>query len=81
MATDAGVELEYVRIGAEGLIFITHKNNPTQNITDEQVLGVYCDETVTNWKELGGADGRIVPICRNADSGSQAQMDNLILKG
>lgn len=81
LAKDADVELEYVRIGSEGLVFITAKQNPVNSITEEQVLGIYCDQSITNWSALGGADGRIVPICRNADSGSQTQMDNLVLKG
>ena len=29
----------------------------------------------------GGPDKRLIPFCRNADSGSQSQLDNLILHG
>ena len=38
-------------------------------------------KTIPGWTALGGPDRRLVPICRNADSGSQAQLDNLILRG
>lgn len=81
MADSAGVELEYIPIGAEALVFITHEENPVSKIDASQVQKIYADMSITDWSELGGKNGRIVPICRNADSGSQAQMENLVLDG
>ena len=78
-AKDAGVELEFHKITAEALVFITPKDNPTDNITGEQVRSIYLKNAIRNWSELGGPDRELVPICRNADSVSQSQMDNLIL--
>ena len=78
-AADNGTELEFHRIAAEALVFITHEDNETENITREQVREIYLNYGIRNWKELGGPDKELVPICRNADSGSQSQMDNLIL--
>ena len=81
MAGNAGIELAYIPIGAEALVFITHKDNPVNNISASQVQKVYVDMSIADWSELGGKNGRIVPISRNADSGSQAQMENLVLEG
>jgi len=81
LAKDAGVELEFYPISAEALVFITPKENKAENITMEQVRRIYLDYGITNWSALGGPDRELVPICRNSDSGSQSQMDNLILKG
>ena len=78
-AKDHGVELEFHRIAAEALVFITHADNTAENITRDQVREIYLNYGIRNWKELGGPDKELVPICRNADSGSQSQMDNLIL--
>lgn len=80
-AADAGVELEFYKVAAEALVFVTPEENPTENITREQVRSIYLDYGIRNWSELGGPDRELVPICRNADSGSQSQMDNLILEG
>ena len=80
-AKEKNVELEFHRIAAEALIFITPKENPAENITEEQVRSIYRDYAIKNWKELGGPDKELVPVCRNADSGSQSQLDNMILKG
>lgn len=81
LAEDAGVKLEFFPIAAEALIFVTPIENQTENITLEQVRKIYLNDGIANWSQLGGPDRRIIPICRNADSGSQSQMDNLILKG
>lgn len=80
-AKDAGVTLEFYPIAAEALIFITPVDNTAGNITKEQVRSIYLDCGIENWKELNGPDKTLIPICRNADSGSQSQMDNLILDG
>ena len=80
-AKQAGVELEYSQVAAEALIFITPKDNTAANITGDQVREIYLHNGISNWSELGGPDRGLVPICRNADSGSQSQMDNLILNG
>ena len=79
LAEDSGVELEFFQIAAEALIFITPIENQTENITMEQVRKIYLDYGINNWSELDGPDREIIPICRNADSGSQSQLDNLIL--
>ena len=80
-AKAAGVELEFTKIAAEALVFITPKDNTAQNITYDQVREIYLHNGIDNWTALGGPDRRLVPICRNADSGSQSQLDNLILHG
>lgn len=80
-AEAAGVELEFTKIAAEALIFITPAENTAQNITYDQVREIYLHNGIDNWTALGGPDRRLVPICRNADSGSQSQLDNLILHG
>ena len=78
---EAGIELEYIPIGAEALVFITHEDNPVGNITKEQMQEIYSLMTIDNWSQLDGINGRIVPICRNADAGSQAQMENMVMDG
>ena len=75
------MELELAQVAAEALIFITPAENTASNITGDQVRDIYLHNGIASWTELGGPDRTLVPICRNADSGSQSQLDNLILKG
>ena len=77
---ESGVELEYIPIGREGLVFITSKTNPVSDITIDQANEIYVDMTITNWSQLGGEEGEILVLCRNEESGSQAQFDNLVMK-
>ncbi len=79
-AESKGVNLEFYPIASEALVFITPTENEAENITREQVRKIYLDYGIKNWSELGGPNRELVPICRNADSGSQSQMDNLILE-
>ena len=81
LAEDSGVKLEFIPIASEALIFITPVENGVENITMEQIREIYLNYGIKSWSELGGVDRELVPICRNADSGSQSQMDNLILEG
>lgn len=78
-AEDKGVELEFHKIAAEALIFITPKENTAENITRAQVREIYLNWGIKNWTALGGPDKALIPICRNADSGSQSQLNNFIL--
>jgi len=79
LAEQKGVQLDFIPIAAEALIFITPEENTATNITLEQVREIYLNYGIKNWNELGGPDRELIPICRNADSGSQSQMDNLVL--
>jgi len=81
LAVDAGVELEYIPIGADALVFITSGKNPVNAVTLEQLVNIYSDRTVTNWADLGGNDGQLIALIRNKDSGSHGQMENLVLRG
>ncbi len=81
LAAEKGVELEFHKIAAEALIFITPKENTAENLTKEQIRDIYIDYSIKNWNRLGGPNRELIPLCRNADSGSQSQLDNLILEG
>ncbi|MCL2225917.1 MAG: substrate-binding domain-containing protein [Defluviitaleaceae bacterium] len=80
LAAEAGVELEFIPVAAEALVFITAQENPVTEITTEQILQIYAYRTITNWAEIGGTSGRILPFNRNPHSGSQTLMDNLVLE-
>ena len=80
-AERAGVGLEFVPVATEALVFVTHADNPVGGVTAEQIIDIYANRTVTNWRQLGGGDGRIIPFNRNTHSGSQALMENLVLQG
>jgi len=73
-AEEQGVELVYVPIGLEAFVFFVNENNPVDNLTTEQIRGIYAGE-YTNWAEVGGANRVINPVTRLSGSGSQSAMD------
>lgn len=80
-AKAAGVELELIPIAHDAMVFFTNSENPIEDLTMEQIRSIYVDNAYDNWKELGGPDAGLIPYCRNADSGSQAQMEEFFLHG
>ncbi len=72
-ASDNNTEFEYTPIGKEGFVFFVNKDNPVNNLTTEQVKGIYSGK-ITNWKEVGGKDEKIVAFQRKEDSGSQSML-------
>ena len=62
-----------VPIGKEAFVFFVEEDNPIDNLTSDQIRQIYSGE-ITNWKELGGKNQKIVAFQRPEDSGSQVMM-------
>lgn len=76
-AEEKGVELELVPIGYEAFVFIVNANNPVDNLSVDEVKGVFTGQ-YRNWNELGGPDSAIDVVIRNEGSGSQTALINLL---
>ncbi|MBQ5661462.1 MAG: substrate-binding domain-containing protein, partial [Clostridia bacterium] len=76
-AEDMGVELVYVPIGLEGFVFFVNENNPVDDLTVEQIRGIYAGD-YKNWREVGGADRVINPVTRLQGSGSQTAFERFM---
>lgn len=66
--------LNMTPIGKEGFVFFTNVNNHVDSLTMEQIRDIYNGK-ITNWKEVGGTDTKILPYIRNPGSGSQTAFD------
>lgn len=80
MASEAGVKLDITPVAMDGFVFITHKDNPVDSLTIEQIQKIYTGE-ITNWKEVGGENAEIIPYQRETNSGSQTAMKQLVMEG
>ena len=76
-AKSNGTEFIFTPIGDEAFVFFTHKDNPVDSLTIEQVKGIYSGE-ITNWKEVGGKNIPIKAYQRNSGSGSQSMMERFM---
>ncbi|WP_296838247.1 PstS family phosphate ABC transporter substrate-binding protein [Butyrivibrio sp.] len=72
-AKEQGVELTFVPIGYEAFVFIVGQNNPVDDLTVDEVKGLYSG-SITNWSEVGGDDRLVDAVQRNVGSGSQTAM-------
>lgn len=79
-AEEKGFEWEMTTIGADALVFICSNLNNVSSLTTEQVKDIYRGKT-TDWSEVGGEKGEIIPYQRNKESGSQTLFDKLINLG
>lgn len=61
-----GVE---VRVARDGIAVYLNEKNPVTNLTVEQVRRIFTGE-ITNWKDIGGVNARIVLYSRENNSGT-----------
>ena len=67
-----------VEIAKDGLAVIVHPQNPLQNLSLEQIRGVYAG-TLTNWGELGGLNAKIHIFTREEGSGTRTAFEDLVM--
>jgi len=70
--------LHYVEIAKDGLAIIINPGNPIQDVTLEQIRGIYSGK-ITNWSELGGKDAKIHMIAREDGSGTRSAFEDLVM--
>ncbi|MCG8529868.1 MAG: phosphate ABC transporter substrate-binding protein [Desulfovibrionales bacterium] len=70
--------VEYV-IALDAVIPIVHPSNPVGDLTSAQLKAIYQGK-ITNWKEVGGTDSRIVVISRDTSSGTYETWHKIIMK-
>ena len=79
IAQAEGKTMDVTPVALDGFVFITHKDNPVDSLTVEQIQDIYSGK-ITNWKEVGGNDAEIIPYQRERNSGSQTAMEQLVMK-
>jgi len=66
-------------IGHDAITVIVHPSNTVSKLTREQLEGIFTGK-VTNWKEVGGADLKVVPYARETSSGTYEFFKESVLK-
>jgi len=79
-ADNTGVSLTETPIALDALDFILNTQNPVSSMSVEQIQNIYL-KNITNWNEVGGTNEEIVPFIRNANSGSQEMMNEIVMNG
>lgn len=79
IARERGVEPFEIIFAQDVLAIIVNENNPIQNLTLEELGKIYSGE-LTNWKELGGNDEKIMLYGRQSSSGTYIFFREFIVK-
>nr|MDQ3002806.1 phosphate ABC transporter substrate-binding protein [Fibrobacterota bacterium] len=72
-----GVEIPSAR---DGLAVYLHETSPVAELTLDQIKGIYIGK-ITNWKDVGGPNAKIVLYGRENNSGTYVYFRDNVLKG
>ena len=73
-----GNTLKEFVVGKDGIALVGHPSNTASDLSLEQVKAIY-QGTITNWKDVGGADSEIVLIGRDSSSGTREFFTEFVL--
>ncbi len=65
-------------LGWDVLAIVIHEDNPVENLSHDQLQGIFSGE-LTNWQEVGGLDKPIVVVTSPKGSGMRSAVQTLIL--
>jgi phosphate transport system substrate-binding protein len=74
----ANPDLKAYEIAADGIAVIVHPSNSLTDLTKEQIKDIFSGK-VTNYKEVGGPDKKIVTIIRETGSGTRSSFEEMIM--
>lgn len=72
-----GVEIKAAK---DGIALYVNDANKVSELTLDQIMAIYTG-TLTNWKDVGGNDERIIVYGRENSSGTYVYMRDVVLKG
>ena len=79
-AKKKGVKLDVVPFIKEAFVFIVNEKNSVNDLSVEQIQGIYTGE-YKDWKDIGSDKKEVIyPFQREANSGSQTAMEQLVMK-
>jgi phosphate transport system substrate-binding protein len=79
LAKIKGIEPVEFKVGLDGLVLIVNKNNPISKLTLDQIRDIFIGK-ITNWKELGGDNLKIVILSRESNSGTNVFFKESVLR-
>ena len=69
--------LEQTVIAKDGIAVVINNNNPVNDLTLSEINKIYRNK-ITNWKEVGGQDKKIVVVTREASSGTREAFERIV---
>ena len=79
-AKELGIGVEEIVLGFDGITLIVNQNNQVKGL-DSVTLGKIFRGEITNWKEVGGDDAKIVALSRDSSSGTHEFFKEHVIRG
>ena len=70
--------LKIILMAVDGIAVIVHRNNSVDNLSIEDIRGIFAGE-ITRWLEVGGSDDIIIPVTREEGSGTRGAFEEMIM--
>jgi phosphate transport system substrate-binding protein len=79
LAKQKGINPYEIKIALDGLAVVVSPKNPVGKLTMDQLAQIFTGK-ITNWKEVGGQDLKIVILSREVNSGTHVYFKEHVLK-
>jgi phosphate transport system substrate-binding protein len=80
LAKQKGINPAEKIVALDGLAVVVNPANPVGKLTIQQLADIFTGK-ISNWKELGGKDQRIVILSREVNSGTHVYFKEHVLRG
>ncbi|MCX5701286.1 MAG: phosphate ABC transporter substrate-binding protein [Candidatus Omnitrophica bacterium] len=79
LAKQKGINPNEIKVALDGLAVVVNPGNPISKLTLAQLADIFTGR-VTNWKEIGGKDEKIVILSREVNSGTHVYFKEHVLR-
>ena len=79
IAKKKGIVPYEIKVGLDGLAVVVNPQNPIKQLTIGQLADIFTGK-ISNWKELGGKDLKIVILSREVNSGTHVYFKEHVLR-
>ena len=73
-----GSVVKEIPVAVDGVAIYLNSANPIKELSFDQIKGIYTGK-ITNWKDVGGKDGKIISYSRENNSGTYAYFKEHVL--
>ena len=79
LAQQKGIHPNEIKVASDGLAVVVHPSSPVSKLTIDQLAGIFTGR-ISNWKEVGGKEEKIVILSREVNSGTHVYFKEHILR-
>jgi len=79
LAKQKGVNPNEIAVALDGLAVVINPSNPVNKLTLDQLAGIFTGR-ISNWREVGGKDEKIVLLSREVNSGTHVYFKEHVLR-